>query len=391
MTKKIICPLLSVLLLTASVTGCKWDSDPPATGSNTPLEVAVKLIHTQPVTLTSELTGRVTSTMTSDVRPQVDGIIKQRLFTEGAEVKAGQVLYQIDPATYQASYDQALAQLKNAQATVVSSKLKADRYAELVKEKGVSKQDADDAKATYLQDVASVAQYKAALESAQINLNYTKVRAPISGRIGISSVTPGALVTASQTDALATIRTLDPIYVDLTQSSTELLKLRKQRKNTQLKGDIPVTITLEDGTTYAPQGRLELTEVSVDESTGSVTLRAVVPNPENTLLPGMYVRATVDDGVDTHGVLASQKGISRDVKGNAIAYVVDKDNKVEQRVVTTERVIGSDWLISKGLNEGDKLIVEGTSKIQPGMQVKAVVLDEKNESSAADTPPGVKK
>lgn len=391
MTKKIISRLLSVLLLTASVTGCKWGSDAPATGANTATEVAIKVIHAQPVTLTSELTGRVTSTMTSDVRPQVDGIIKQRLFTEGAEVKAGQVLYQIDPASYQASYDQALAQLKNAQATVVSSKLKADRYAELVKEKGVSKQDADDAKATYLQDVASVAQYKAALESSQINLNYTKVRAPISGRIGISSVTPGALVTASQTDALATIRALDPIYIDLTQSSTELLKLKKQRKETQANGDIPVTIKLEDGTTYAPQGKLELTEVSVDESTGSVTLRAVVPNPDNMLLPGMYVRATVSNGVDQQGILASQKGISRDVKGNATAFVVDKDNKVELRTVTADRVIGSNWLIAQGLNEGDRLIVEGTSKVQPGMQVKPVDLDDKKESSAANALPGVKK
>lgn len=310
--------------------------------------------------------------MTSDVRPQVDGIIKQRLFTEGAEVKAGQVLYQIDPASYQASYDQAAAQLKNAQATVQSTRLKSQRYAALVKENGVSQQDADDAKAAYLAAVASVAQYQAALETARINLAYTQVRAPIAGRIGISSVTPGALVTASQSDALATIRALDPIYVDLTQSSAQLLKLRRQQAALQRGAVTPVAIKLEDGTPYAHAGKLELTEVAVDEATGSVTLRAVFPNPEHELLPGMYVHATVANGVDPKAILAPQQGITRNAKGEATALVVDEQNKVAQRTVSAERVVGSNWLIGSGLNEGDRLIVEGTSKVTIGAAVKPV-------------------
>jgi len=324
------------------------------------------------VTLSSELTGRVNATMTSDVRPQVDGIIKQRLFTEGAEVKAGQVLYQIDPASYQASYDQAAAQLKNAQATVQSTRLKSQRYAALVKENGVSQQDADDAKAADLAAVASVAQYQAALETARINLAYTQVRAPIAGRIGISSVTPGALVTASQTDALATIRALDPIYVDLTQSSAQLLKLRRQQAALQRGAVTPVAIKLEDGTPYAHAGKLELTEVAVDEATGSVTLRAVFPNPEHELLPGMYVHATVDNGVDPKAILAPQQGITRNAKGEATALVVDEQNNVAQRTVSAERVVGSNWLIGSGLNEGDRLIVEGTGKVTIGAAVKPV-------------------
>lgn len=243
-----------VLLVSLSLwlSACDGQSGSTPAGAVGAPEVGVATLHSQPVTLSSDLTGRVNATMTSDVRPQVEGIIKARLFTEGAEVKAGQVLYQIDPATYQASYDQAAAQLKSAQATVKSSRLKAQRYAALVKENGVSKQDADDAMATYLEAVAAVAQYQAALETTKINLAYTQVRAPISGRIGISSVTPGALVTASQTDALATIRALDPVYVDLTQSSSQLLKLRKQQASLQRDDVTPVAIKLEDGTPYIP-------------------------------------------------------------------------------------------------------------------------------------------
>ncbi|MFA8092028.1 efflux RND transporter periplasmic adaptor subunit [Klebsiella oxytoca] len=341
-------------------------------------QVGVVTLKAEPVTLFSDLTGRVTGTMVSDVRPQVEGIIKKRLFKEGDDVQSGQVLYEIDPASYQASYDEAVAQLQNAIAVVNSSKLKADRYAALVKENGVSRQDADDAMATYKQNVASVAQYRAAVESARINLGYTRVRAPISGRIGISSVTPGALVTASQTDALATIRTLDPVYVDLTQSSTQLLKLKKQ----QLQGNdntVPVTVTLDDGSKYQHAGKLELTEVSVDESTGSVTLRAVFPNPEHDLLPGMFVRATVSNGVQSEAILAPQQGITRDAKGNGTALVVNKENKVESREVVTDRVIGNKWLIIRGLQSGDRLITEGTGKVQAGMEVKAV------EVSAAES------
>nr|SAY43222.1 Multidrug resistance protein MexA precursor [Serratia marcescens] len=363
---------LLVLGLSLLLAACDGQNAGAPAGAGAEQEVGVVTLRGQSVTLSSELTGRVNATMTSDVRPQVDGIIKQRLFTEGAEVKAGQVLYQIDPASYQASYDQAAAQLKNAQATVQSTRLKSQRYAALVKENGVSQQDADDAKATYLAAVASVAQYQAALETARINLAYTQVRAPIAGRIGISSVTPGALVTASQTDALATIRALDPIYVDLTQSSAQLLKLRRQQAALQRGAVTPVAIKLEGGTPYAHAGKLELTEVAVDEATGSVTLRAVFPNPEHELLPGMYVHATVDNGVDPKAILAPQQGITRNAKGEATALVVDEQNNVAQRTVSAERVVGSNWLIGSGLNEGDRLIVEGTSKVTIGAAVKPV-------------------
>ncbi len=363
---------LLVLGLSLLLAACDGQNAGAPTGAGGEQEVGVVTLRGQSVTLSSELTGRVNATMTSDVRPQVDGIIKQRLFTEGAEVKAGQVLYQIDPASYQASYDQAAAQLKNAQATVQSTRLKSQRYAALVKENGVSQQDADDAKAAYLAAVASVAQYQAALETARINLAYTQVRAPIAGRIGISSVTPGALVTASQTDALATIRALDPIYVDLTQSSAQLLKLRRQQAALQRGAVTPVAIKLEDGTSYAHAGKLELTEVAVDEATGSVTLRAVFPNPEHELLPGMYVHATVDNGVDPKAILAPQQGITRNAKGEATALVVDEQNNVAQRTVSAERVVGSNWLIGSGLKEGDRLIVEGTGKVTIGAAVKPV-------------------
>ena len=363
---------LLVLGLSLLLAACDGQNAGAPAGAGAEQEVGVVTLRGQSVTLSSELTGRVNATMTSDVRPQVDGIIKQRLFTEGAEVMAGQVLYQIDPASYQASYDQAAAQLKNAQATVQSTRLKSQRYAALVKENGVSQQDADDAKAAYLAAVASVAQYQAALETARINLAYTQVRAPIAGRIGISSVTPGALVTASQSDALATIRALDPIYVDLTQSSAQLLKLRRQQAALQRVAVTPVAIKLEDGTPYAHAGKLELTEVAVDEATGSVTLRAVFPNPEHELLPGMYVHATVANGVDPKAILAPQQGITRNAKGEATALVVDEQNKVAQRTVSAERVVGSNWLIGSGLNEGDRLIVEGTSKVTIGAAVKPV-------------------
>ncbi|MCR0998228.1 efflux RND transporter periplasmic adaptor subunit [Serratia rubidaea] len=355
--------------LSLLLSGCDRPSDAPAAG---PLEVGVRTLQARPVTLSSELSGRVTAAMSSEVRPQVDGIIKRRLFSEGAEVKAGQLLYQIDPASYQASYDQALAQLQNARATVKSSRLKAQRYAALVKENGVSQQDADDAQASYQQALASVAQYRAAVASAKVNLDYTQVRAPIAGRIGISAVTPGALVSAGQSDALATIRALDPIYIDLTQSSSQLLKLRKRLAGVKTSQTVPVKVQLEDGTAYAQQGKLALTEVAVDESTGSVTLRAVVPNPQHQLLPGMYVRATVENGVDPQAILAPQQGIGRDADGNATAWVVNRQNQVEQRRVVTDRVIGSSWLVTSGLQAGDRLIVEGTDKVKAGSRVSAV-------------------
>lgn len=378
----------TVIALAFLIVAC--DQHPGQMPGNMVPQVGVVTLKTEPVTLSSDLTGRVTGTMVSDVRPQVGGIIQKRLFKEGDDVKEGQVLYQIDPASYQASYDEAVAQWQNAVAAVKSSQLKAQRYAALVKEKGVSQQDADDAEATWKENVASVAQYRAAAESARIDLEYTRIRAPISGRIGISSVTPGALVTASQTTALATIRALDPIYVDLTQSSTQLMKLKKQQAAGQKLGAIPVTVTLEDGTTYSHPGQLALTEVSVDESTGSVTLRAIFPNPDHELLPGMYVRASVSNGVRSEAILAPQQGITRDAKGNGTALVVDKDNKVESRQVVTDRVIGNKWLVTQGLQNGDRLITEGTNKVQPGMEVKVVEAGSAAGAANASTTAGGK-
>ncbi|CNG27260.1 multidrug efflux protein [Yersinia enterocolitica] len=330
-------------------------------------------LKTEPVTLSSDLSGRTVAVMTSEVRPQVDGIIQKRLFTEGAEVSAGQVLYQIDPASYQAAYDTAKAALQNVQVSVKSARLKAQRYAALAKENGVSQQDADDAQTSYQQALANVAEKTAALEAARINLAYTQVRAPISGRIGISSVTPGALVTANQTTALATIRNLDPIYVDLTQSSAQLLALRKQQQaGNETVVNAPVQLTLEDGSVYAHKGSLQLAEVAVDEATGAVTLRAEFPNPEHQLLPGMFVRASVRNSVNNAAILAPQQGITHDAKGHATALVVNQQQQVELREVVTERAIDNYWLINSGLVAGDRLIVEGTEKVTVGDEVKPV-------------------
>lgn len=351
--------------------GCAQESKPAK--SPMQAEVGVYTLHSQSVTLTRELPGRTKATLSSEIRPQVGGIIQARLFEEGAYVKKDAVLYQIEPSVYQASFDEAKAALKNAEATLESSRLKSERYAELVKIDGVSKQDAEDAKASYLQAVASVDEKSAALQSARINLEYTKIKAPISGRIGTSSVTAGTLVSAAQTTALATIRTLDPMYVDISQSSTQLLKLRALLAQQGVKqGSTKLLLKLEDGSVYAQKGTLHVQEVAVDESTGSVTLRATFPNPEGVLLPGMYVRALVDEAINEAAVLVPQQGIQRDPKGNATALVVNAENKVEKRLLTTERAINDQWLVSNGLKEGDRVIVEGTNKARVGESVKVV-------------------
>ena len=336
-------------------------------------EVGIYTLSSQSVTLTRELPGRTKATVISEIRPQVGGIIQARFFEEGSIVKKDAVLYQIDPASYQAAFDEAKAALKNAEATLESSRLKSERYADLVKLEGVSKQDAEDVKATYLQAVASVDEKNAALQSARINLEYTKIKAPISGRIGTSSVSVGALVSASQTTALATIRTLDPIYVDLTQSSTQLLKLRTLLAQQGIKkGSTQLALNLEDGSRYPYKGTLQFQEIAVDESTGSVTLRATFPNPDGILLPGMYVRALMNEAVNEKALLVPQQGVQRDPKGNATAFIVTNENKVETRTVKTERAMGDMWLVSSGLSVGDKVIVEGSSKVREGSSVKAV-------------------
>jgi len=378
------------LLVSLACTGfllaaCGKDEKRPARG---PVEVGVTTLRAQSVALTTELAGRTTASLSSDVRPQVAGIVKARRFEEGALVRAGQVLYVIDPATYQAAADQAAASLANAQAAVSAARLKDERYADLLKIEGVSRQDADDARTTYQQALAAVAVQKAALASARINLEYTQVRAPISGRIGKSSVTPGALVTASQTDAMATIRALDPIYVDLTQSSASLLRLRKLLSaDGVLPGSTAVKLKLEDGSAYGRAGKLKFSEVAVDEATGSVTLRAEFPNPDGTLLPGMYVRAVLDQAVDPQALLAPQQGISRDPKGQATALVVGDGDKVRSVTVTTQRSIGDQWLVSDGLAAGDRVVVEGSSKVKAGDTVKPVELPGARAPTAAQAAP----
>lgn len=368
--------------LLAACNGNDAPAGPPA------VEVGFITVKSQSVPLSVELTGRVNASSSAEVRPQVSGILKARLFKEGSYVKAGQVLYEIDAAPYRAAFEEAKAALSNAEATLNSTKLKSDRYGELTKIDGVAKQDADDAKATYLQAVATIAEKKAALETARINLDYTRIKAPISGRIGISSVTPGALVTASQTTALATIRTLDPIYIDLTQSSVDQLKLAALLGEKQIRsGSGQVKILLEDGTTYGHPATLQFGEIAVDENTGSVTLRAEATNPEGKLLPGMFVRAQLDQAVDSEGILVPQQGIAQNPKGDATAMVIDAANKVVERQVTLRRSFRDSWLVSSGLAVGDHLIIEGLSKIKAGQTVKGVeVSPPANGASATSNP-----
>ena len=377
---------VALALACVLVSACGQQQAPPPQAG--PVQVGFVTMKTEPVALTAELAGRTAASLSSDVRPQVVGIVKARRFEEGSLVRAGQVLYQIDPASYQAATDQAAASLRNAEASVSSAKAKDERYADLLKIEGVSKQDADEARTAYQQTLAAVAVQKAALASARINLENTQVRAPITGRIGKSAVTPGALVTANQTDALATIRALDPIYVDMTQSSAAMLRLRTMLASDKgfKSGSTQIRLKLEDGTDYARKGRLKFAEVAVDEATGSVTLRAEFPNPEGTLLPGMYVRGMVDEAVDPKGILVPQQGITRDTKGNAVALLVGSDEKVKSVVVTTERSIGDKWLVSAGLGAGDRVVVQGNNKVKAGDTVKAVDAQSADESNQAAAP-----
>jgi len=342
-----------------------------------PPTVGVVTIQPQPVTLTTELPGRTNPYEIADVRPQVGGIIKSRLFVEGSIVRAGQVLYQIEPAPFQAAYDQAKAQLANAEATVVDAKLKADRLTALVKLNSEALQDADDAEAAYKEAVATVQQDKAALEAARINLEFTRITAPITGRIGISTVTKGALVTASQTAALDTIQRLDPIYVDVTQSVAQVTALRQSITQGHLYtgGTAEAHITLDNGAAYPLAGRLEFTDITVDPTTDAVTLRAVFPNPSGLLLPGMFVRATIVEGVNPAGLLAPEQGVSHDQKGEPTALVVNAKGVVEQRRLQVNGTIGNKWLVTAGLSAGDRLIVESGQPVEPGAAVRAVPAD----------------
>jgi membrane fusion protein (multidrug efflux system) len=343
-----------------------------------PPEVGYVTIQEQPVALTVELPGRTSPFAVSDIRPQINGIVQKRLFVEGSTVKAGQPLYQIDPSLYQATYENALATLADARA-------KADRYANLLRQNAIAPQDADDAKAAYLQA-------KANADTARINLGYTRIVSPITGRIGASSVTEGALVVAQQATALDTVSTLDPIYVDVDQSSAELLALKRaiQAGNVHSGGTLTaeVSLKLDDGSTYPLKGKLQFTDVTVDPATGAVQLRALFPNPDNILLPGLYVRATINQGMDPHGILAPQDAIGHDQKGQPTALVVDEKNFARLRVLKTGRAIGPNWQVLEGLKPGDRLITEGLAKVMPDMPVRPVPVNQPAQTFGESSQPG---
>jgi membrane fusion protein, multidrug efflux system len=349
--------------------GCARHAAPP------PPKPAVTVVdlHAKPVALTTELPGRVTAFRIAEVRPQVNGVILKRLFKEGDLVAAGQQLYQIDPAPYEATLASARASLAHARASVTAAKLTAERYRALSEAHAVSRQDYDNAVATLLQDQADVASGEAAVRAAEINLAYTKMYSPISGRTGRSSVTEGALVTANQATSLLTVTQLDPVYVDLTQPSTTLVRFKRELATGQLRhvdgNAAPAQLLLEDGSAYESSGTLEFSEVTVDQGTGSVTLRAIFPNPDGLLLPGMFVRATIQEGVREGAVLAPQQGITHGPDGSATALVVDANSTVEKRSIELDRAIGDQWVVTKGLAAGDRLIVGGLQKIKPGQQV----------------------
>lgn len=364
-----------LLLAALAISACKNDAQGPTPQQQMPPpEVTVVTLRPQDATLQRELPGRTVASLIAEVRPQVSGIVKQQLFTEGGTVSAGQPLYQLDDAAYRADSASAQAALNRAQAALVTAQLQAARSAELAKTRMISRQDNDNAQAAYRQAQADVKAAQAAMAGRNVQLGYARITAPISGRIGKSSVTQGALVTANQPAPLATIQQLDPMFVDLTQSSSELLQLRREiaAGDLQRADGVPVTLLLEDGSRYQHEGRLRFTEATVDPTTGSVSLRVSVSNPDGVLLPGMYVRAVVANGERKNAILAPQQGITRDPKGNATAMVIGKDGTVEQRQVTVGNAIGDRWLVESGLAAGDRVIVEGLQKIKPGAQVTVV-------------------
>ena len=363
------CFFISLIGLITLFTGCTEETQKKAPEKK-PAEVGTYIINQQEITLQQELPGRTVIALSSEIRPQIGGIIDSQLFKEGSSVKKGDVLYKVNSLSYEATYNQTKAAYSNALANVKAAKLKDERYKELLKIDGVSKQEYEDANVAYLQVLANVEEKKAAMQSAKINLNYTQITSPITGHIGISSVTEGALVTANQTTALATVRSLDPIYVDFTQSSVDMLKLKKLLEQKDMKAaSASVSLKLEDNSIYENKGELKLQELAVDEMTGSVTLRAQFPNSKNTLLPGMYVNIIINEAVSTKAILVPQQGISFDEKGNATAMIVNKNNEVERRVIIIDRTMEDFWLIKEGFTVGEHLIVEGLNKVKTGDKI----------------------
>ena len=361
-----------IIISAALLAGCNDQGDTQAHPAEP--QVTVHVVESAPLAVTTELPGRTTPFRIAEVRPQVSGIVLKRNFTEGSDIEAGQSLYQIDPATYQADYDSAKGELAKSEAAAAIAHLTVKRYVPLVGTKYISQQEYDQAIADARQADAAVIAAKAAVESARINLAYTKVTSPISGRIGKSSVTEGALVTNGQATELATVQQLDPIYVDVTQSSSDFMRLRQSVEQGSLHKDNTrsnVELVMENGQAYPLKGTLQFSDVTVDESTGSITLRAVFPNPQHTLLPGMFVRARIDEGIQPNAILVPQQGVTRSPRGDAMVMIVNDKDQVEARDVIATQAIGDKWLISKGLQPGDKVIVSGLQKARPGEQVKA--------------------
>jgi membrane fusion protein (multidrug efflux system) len=384
--------LITIAMAAVILSACGQKKAPPA--PPTP-EVGVVVVHPSAVPVVTELPGRTSAFLVAQVRARVDGIVLSRDFVEGSEVKVGQRLYKIDPAPYIAALNSAKATLAKAQANLATVTAQAARYKVLVAANAVSKQDYDNAVASQGQAEADVAAGKAAVDTAQINLGYTDVLSPITGRTGVSVVTPGAYVQASQATLMDTIQQLDTVYVDLTQSSLEGLKLRRDLQEGRLKTSGPnaakVTLILEDGRTYSLPGKLQFSDVTVDQTTGSVTIRALFPNPDRILLPGMFVRARIEEGVNDKAMLVPLIGITHDQKGDAVALVVGDDNKVEPRTVQTTGMQGSNWVVDGGLKPGDRVIVQGVEKVHPGTVVKTVpaqIAEQPANSDAAQAAPG---
>jgi membrane fusion protein (multidrug efflux system) len=383
MRKKI---LFAVILAYVAVFSSSCGRQAQSQGQSQVPEVSTITVATESVELVTELPGRVSAFRIAEVRPQVSGLILKRYFVEGSDVKAGQLLYQIDPAPFEAALNNAKAALGKAEAQILSIKPKVERFRELLAEKAVSQQDYDDVSAALKQAMAEVEYWKASVQSAQINLGYTRITAPISGRIGKSNVTEGAVVTAYQQMPLTTIQQLDPVYVDVTQSTTELQQLKRKIEEGRLKyggqNNTKVKIILDDGTIYPRLGELQFRDVTVDPTTSSVTVRIIVSNPDHTLLTGMYVRAQVQEGINEHAILVPQEAVQRDRKSNPFVMVVNQEQKVEVRPVVLDRAIGDKWLVASGLSPGDRVIVEGIVKVRPGMTVKEVPLSKDKTPSS---------
>jgi len=383
-------PLAAILMLSGAVVLNGCDDKSQQSAQKSAPEVGVVTLKAAPVNMTTELPGRTSAYRVAEVRPQVSGIILKRNFVEGTDIKAGESLYQIDPAPYQATYNSAIGDLAKAQANARIAQVTLNRYKPLLGTKYISQQDYDTAAATLAQNNAAVRSAQAAVENARINLAYTKVSSPISGRIGKTAVTEGALVQNGQTTALATVQQLDPLYVDLTQSSDDFMRLRNQLSSgelTQGKGKAPVTIVLNDGTTLKQKGTLEFSDVTVDQTTGSITLRAIVPNPDHSLLPGMFVRARVEEGVNQNALLVPQQAIARTPTGQATAMVVNAEDKVDVREVTTQEAIGDKWLVTSGLKAGDRVISVGVQRAAQGAKVspKEVSADQKDDAASTQS------